>query len=179
MSISTRKGDDGTTSLLFGKRVPKTHPRVAAYGTVDELNSAIGLCRAHGTVQANAELLRAIQRALMAVMSELATDDADQDRFRKKEGASLTTDHLDKLDKAVAAKEAEGGAFRGWEYPGDNAAQAFFDQARSTCRRAERAVLALGETGAAVRPLLPQYLNRLSDLLWLLAREAARATDGE
>jgi len=176
MSISTQRGDDGTTALLFGKRVPKTHPRVMTYGRVDELNSALGLCRAHAGDDAVRTALLDIQKTLVPLMAELATDDADQKRyFEKFADSHLRNDHIERLTELVHTVEARDGGFKGWTQPGETAADAFFDQARTTCRRAERGLIALRESGATVRREPVAYLNRLADLLWLWGREAAQS----
>lgn len=173
MSISTKRGDDGTTALLFNKRVPKTHPRVMTYGRIDELNSALGLCRAHSNQQATQALLLTIQNQLVNYMGELATADEDQDRYFEKYGEhAIRTEMIEAFSALVIEKEKDI-QFKGWAYPGDTVEDAFFDSARTTCRRAERGVVALKESGAKVRPELIQYLNRLADLLWLLGREHA------
>lgn len=173
MSISTKRGDDGTTALLFNKRVPKTHLRVMTYGRIDELNSALGLCRAHAQDAATVELILSIQKQLVQYMGELATDDADQARYLEKYGKeAINSAMIERFSELVLEKE-KAIQFKGWIYPGDTVADAFFDQARTTCRRAERGVVALKESGAIVRTELVQYLNRLADLLWLLGREQA------
>lgn len=172
MSISTQKGDDGSTSLLFGKRVPKNHPRVMTYGRVDELNSALGLCRAHAKDDATQKRILTIQQALVYMMSELATDDADQARLAEKyQGKLIDAEKVTILTDWVHELEAEGGGFKGWTYPGNTIADAFFDQARTTCRRCERGLITLQDSGASVRPELIAYLNRLADLLWLWGLE--------
>lgn len=174
MSIATKTGDAGTTALLFGKRVPKTHLRVMTYGRIDELTSALGLCRAHCEIEGTKALVHGIQKELIYLMSELATDDADQARFLEKYAEQyISSKMVESLTATIQAKESNDGGFAGWTYPGNTIADAFFDQARTTCRRAERGVVALKESGAIVRPELMQYLNRLADLLWLLGREHA------
>lgn len=180
MSIATKTGDDGTTSLLYGKRVSKTHPRVVAYGAVDSLGSALGLCRAHCEDKQTAAFLFERQRDLVLLMAELATDDADHERFLSRKPRTddpqrpthIDDAHLEPLDAMIARCEQGAPAFNDWLLPGENVKQAFFDAARTACRSAERQALVLRETGAAVRPVLPRYLNRLSDVLWLLGREA-------
>jgi len=172
MSIATKTGDAGTTALLFGKRVPKTHIRVSTYGQVDALGSALGLCRAHTEDAAAKAIIREIQSELVYLMSEIATDDADQARFHEKyteEAISATA--VERLTQQITDKETIAGSFAGWTYAGETVAQAFFDQARTTCRRTECALIALKESDANVRPELHQYLNRLADLLWLLGHE--------
>lgn len=171
MSIATKTGDNGTTALLFRKRVSKTHPRVMTYGRVDEVSSALGLCRAFCKDEATKAALLEIQKELIHHMSELATLDEDQERWMEKFGEDAISDaKIQRLTDLVQSKE-ETIQFKGWTQSGETPADAFFDQARTTCRRAERGVVALKETGVAVRPELIQYLNRLSDLLWLWGRE--------
>lgn len=178
MSIATKTGDNGTTSLLYGKRVPKTHLRVRAYGAVDTLSSTLGLCRAHCTDAEVAAFLLARQKEFVLLMAELATDDSDQERFltrkpKADEPTHITDAHLEPLEAMIRHCEQDAPAFKEWTMAGETVLQAYFDLARTTCRSTERAVLELHESGAAVRPVLPRYLNRLSDVLWLLAREAA------
>lgn len=171
MSISTKRGDYGETSLLFGKRVSKNHLRVWAYGSVDELGSALGLCRAHITCSSIKDQLKEIQLLLMPLMSELATEGGNQQKFFDRAKVTIEQDKVETLTGLIDQLEANSGGFKGWECPGDTQAQAFFDSARTACRRAERHIIALAESGSTVRPVLIQYLNRLSDLLWLWARE--------
>jgi cob(I)alamin adenosyltransferase len=143
------------------------------YGRIDELNSALGLCRAHTTDDATAALVLNIQKQLVQYMGELATDDADQARYMEKYGDdAINAAMVAQFSELVVEKE-KSIRFKGWVYPGDTVADAFFDSARTTCRRAERGVVALKESGAIVRVELIQYLNRLADLLWLLGREHA------
>lgn len=171
MSITTKTGDNGTTSLLFRKRVSKSHPRVMAYGQVDELSSALGLCRASSNNQAIKAQLLEIQQQLIHLMSELATDDENQADYQQKYGSNaISRQMIDQLTQDIRQKEA-AFPFQGWTCAGETLAEAFFDLARTTCRRAERGVVALGDSGFAVRPELIQYLNRLADLLWLWSRE--------
>lgn len=184
MSIATKTGDTGTTALLYNRRVSKTHPRVGAYGAVDSLNSALGLCRAHSPCAQQRAYLLARQRELVLIMAELATDDADAERFlgRKtknpEQPAHLEDAHLEPLDAMIARCEKDAPPFTDWIMPGDTPLQAYFDLARTTCRTTERQLWQLAEGGALVRPLLPRYLNRLSDVLWLLGRDAAASPAG-
>ncbi|MFQ3225389.1 MAG: cob(I)alamin adenosyltransferase [Lentimonas sp.] len=172
MSIATKTGDSGTTALLFGKRVPKTHIRVATYGQVDELGSSLGLCRAHTQDTAAKAIIRKVQGELVYLMSEIATDDADQARFHEKYAEqAISAEAVERLTTEIKVKETTAGSFKGWTYAGETVAQAFFDQARTTCRRTERSLIELKESGADVRSELHQYLNRLADLLWLIGRE--------
>ncbi len=173
MSISTKRGDDGTTSLLFNKRVSKTHPRVMTYGRVDELSAALGLCRAHSKDQPTKDLIHRVQKELVNYMGELAAIDEDQELYQKKYGQDAISEAMVETLSALVLEKEKAIQFKGWSYPGATVADAFFDSARSSCRRAERGVVALKESGAFVRPVLIQYLNRLADLLWLLGREHA------
>jgi cob(I)alamin adenosyltransferase len=174
MSIATRTGDDGTTSLLYGQRVPKDHPQVEAVGAFDELNVALGTIKPllGANAAATHELLTAVQHNLVALMGELACAETDVARYADSKFAKIGATDLDRLDTAIAALEAKGLKFDGWATPGANALSAAFDTARVTARRAERRLTALPAHGRSVRPELRAYVNRLSDLLWLLGREA-------
>lgn len=177
MSIATRTGDDGSTSLLFGQRVPKDHPQIEAVGAFDELNVALGAVKPLLTAATgrDAELrafITATQRKLVALMGELACAEEDAARhaaskFEKIEAADVTP-----FDEAIARLESQGLRFDGWATPGANARAAAFELARTTARRAERRLVALPPAGRTIRPVLLQFVNRLSDALWLLAREA-------
>lgn len=172
MAISTKTGDDGSTGLMFNRRVPKDHPRVEAYGTVDELVSALGIVRALTPESALAEEIKRIQEDLMVLMSDLAVLPSDIERYRAKGRPGLSAEVLDRLDAWVARMEAEGGGFRGWVVPGDSVIGAHLHLARAICRRAERRVAQVHRE-EPVDPRIPAYLNRLSDALWLAARPEA------
>ncbi|MBI3880515.1 MAG: cob(I)yrinic acid a,c-diamide adenosyltransferase [Verrucomicrobia bacterium] len=170
MSIATKTGDQGTTGLMFNRRVSKCHPRVEAYGCVDELNAALGLARAAAGHAFVAENLLAIQRDLVVLMGELATAVGDLPRYVK-DGFHLVTPELTaKLDRLVAEIEAQKISFKGWATPGATPAAAALDVARTVCRRAERRVCALQEAGQLSNDEIIVHLNRLADLLWLFAR---------
>src|SRR4051812_44274979 len=142
MSIATRKGDDGTTGLMYNKRVAKSHPRVAAMGTVDELNAAIGMARALNGAGFVGDNLLAIQKDLVTVMGEMATLPEDLQRYRTGGFQIVTPELAAKLDKLVAEIEGQGVSYRGWATPGATPAAGALDLARTICRRAERAVQA-------------------------------------
>jgi cob(I)alamin adenosyltransferase len=174
MSIATKAGDAGTTGLMYNRRVSKCHPRVEACGAVDELNAALGLARASSPEPAARERLEAIQKDLVILMGELATQTEDLPRYAK-DGFPLVTGELTaRLDALVREIEAQNISFKGWATPGANAAAATLDVARTACRRAERRVCALREAGQLENVEIMVYLNRLSDVLWLLARQASR-----
>ena len=172
MSIATRTGDDGATGLLYGQRRPKHDPQIEAVGACDELNVALGAAKPHLADPARRELLEAVQRNLVALMGELACAEADAARYAASKFAQVGEDDLRRLDEGVAAREAGGMKFDGWATPGANALAAALDQARVVARRAERRLVALPAHGRTVRPVVGRYLNRLADLLWLMAREA-------
>ncbi len=170
MSIATRTGDSGTTGLMYNRRVSKAHPRVEAYGTVDELNAAIGMARAVGPGADVAEPLIAIQKDLVVLMGELATAVDDLPRYVQ-DGFHLVQPAMTgKLDAWVSSIEAQHVSFKGWATPGDVATAAPLDLARTICRRAERRVVSLHEAGQLENSEIIIYLNRLADLLWLFAR---------
>jgi len=175
-SIATRTGDTGTTSLLYGQRVPKDHPQIEAVGTFDELNVALGnikpLLATDAAGTATLELVTTVQKNLVALMGELACAETDSVRYLGSKFEKIAAPDLARLDTTVAALEARGLKFEGWATPGANTLAAAFDFARATTRRGERRLCSLPSQGRSVRPLLLQFVNRLSDLLWLFAREA-------
>jgi len=175
-SIATRTGDDGTTSLLYGQRVPKDHPQIEAVGAFDELNAAIGVAKTLLAADRRGaeirELLTQVQKNLVALMGEVACAPADDARYAGSKFEKLSAADIGRLDAAVAALESRGLKFDGWATPGATALSAAFDVARTAARRAERRLCALPAHGRSVRAELRHFINRLSDLLWLLAREA-------
>jgi cob(I)alamin adenosyltransferase len=171
MSIATKTGDKGTTALMYGRRVSKTDPRVDAYGSVDELNAALGLVRATAADGMVRETVFAIQKELIIVMGELAVADKDRERYVKDGYQLVTSEMVDRLTACVDDLEQNHQVdFKHWATPGNSLHSAALDLARTTCRRAERHVIALSELSEYVNPEAVRYLNRLSDLLWLFAR---------
>ena len=138
MSIVTKRGDDGTTGLMYNRRVSKCHPRVESYGAVDELNTAIGMARASATHDFIRSSLLKIQKDLVTVMGELATQVEDLERYKKDGYPTVGSELTAKLDVLVKEIEAQNVSFRGWATPGANMSSAALDVARTTCRRAER-----------------------------------------
>lgn len=167
--IYTKTGDDGTTGLLYGGRVSKDDLVTEAYGTTDEAVAVMGLARSLTSDAAMADELLALQRELFVVGADLATN--PQERAKLQPGISLvTTDMTHRLEARIDELVAERELPQVFIVPGANAASAALDMARGTIRRAERAVVALEHAGRAVNPEVRRYLNRLSDLLFVLAR---------
>ena len=164
-SISTRRGDAGETGLGGGGRVSKADARVEAYGAIDEVNTMIGLAR---TLCDDAEIcgtLRAIQRELFAVGSAISTKSESN-----KPVPAIGKDMVARLDELVERFENEPGVLRDWSIPGEYRGSAALDVARAMARRAERAAVRYVSSGGAVQPTALEYLNRLSDVLWIAAR---------
>jgi cob(I)alamin adenosyltransferase len=155
---------------MYGRRVSKTHPRVEACGSLDELNAALGAARAMGTNDFVRGNLLAIQNDLVVLMGEVGVVTEDLPRYAR-EGYSIVTPEMTaRLNSLVSEIEGQKLSFKGWATPGATLAAAGLDMARTVCRRAERRVCGLQETGELKNPEILIYLNRLSDLLWLFAR---------
>ena len=164
--IYTKTGDGGETSLFDNTRVSKADPRVDAYGEVDELNACIGAARAAGAGGDLAGPLDSIQRNLFALGARLADPSARiAERVTK---ASVTDQHVEELEHLIDRLETDMPPLRRFILPGGSPAGALLHLARTVCRRAERRVIGLGAD--AVDPLVIVYLNRLSDLLFVMAR---------
>lgn len=169
MSISTKTGDGGSTALMYGRRVSKDHPRVEAYGSVDELNAALGLARSLAQKKQK-DCLEKIQKALVGLMGELAVAPEDLLRYESDGFARLKEEELAFLDQQIEKMEKAAPKASGWSTPGGSTAGAAMDLARTVCRRAEREVWKLEMAQGNIRSLIPRYLNRLSDFLWLMER---------
>jgi len=173
MSIATKRGDGGETGLAGGIRVSKSSLRVETYGTVDELNSALGLARSICDDADLCDRTKRIQRELFRVGSALATPPQSS-----KPQVPVLSESVEELTGQVHELEATEGLLSDWSLPGETVAGAAYDLARTVCRRAERCVVRLIESGEAVEPNILAYLNRLSDLLWLYARKVELGADG-
>ncbi len=165
-TLYTRTGDRGTTSLVGGTRVPKTHVRLEAYGTVDELNAHLGLLLAYPLDKAAVSLLRQVQNNLFCVGAALATEEADG-----RHTAVLEAACVGELEQAIDVLDASLPPLRHFVLPGGCAAAAQCHVCRTVCRRAERCILRLVEEGISPDETLLQYINRLSDYLFALARK--------
>ena len=165
MSIATKHGDKGQTGLAGGIRVSKADLRVEAYGTVDELNTVLGFARSICSNQEIAGWTEQIQKTLFRVGSALATPPES-----RKPAPEITAEDVDSLTQLVYKIEATEGILADWSLPGAHRESAAYEVARTVCRRAERNVVRLAESGPEVVPEVLAYLNRLSDLVWLFGR---------
>ncbi len=169
VKIYTQRGDKGETGLLYGGRVPKTDPRCEAYGTADEAISALGLARALSTSPRVKEIVEAVQRELFTVGAELATD-PDKYATMKTHFDVITPAMVERLEHLIDQLEAEVQIPRAFIIPGGSPASSALDLARTILRRAERRVVALKEASLLVNDEVLRYVNRLADLLFMLAR---------
>lgn len=165
--IYTKAGDGGQTGLGDGTRVPKDHPRVVAYGEVDELNSVLGLALAAGAPEP--ELLRRVQNDLFDLGSDLCVPPGDGDAART--ALRVTADQAERLEREIDRLNERLQPLRSFVLPGGSPGAAWLHLARTVCRRAERTVVTLMGS-EPVGPAVLVYLNRLSDLLFVLARVA-------
>jgi cob(I)alamin adenosyltransferase len=166
MSISTKRGDAGQTGLAGGSRVSKSHIRVEAFGTIDELNASLGLARSLCRDEELRNKTLAIQKELFHVGSALASPAKS-----RKAQVSVTPEMVNALTEEVHKIESIEGMLSDWSVSGEHTTAAAYDVARTVCRRAERNVVRLAEAGETVEPSVLAYLNRLSDLLWLFGRK--------
>lgn len=171
MSIATKTGDDGTTALMYGRRVAKTHPRIVANGAVDELNAALGLVRVAVDDAFVTDAVLSIQKELVQLMGELAVAMEDRERYVAGGHHFVEAAMVERLTAIIDDLEMNHHiSYRGWATPGATAGSAALDVARTICRRAEREVVALSESDVPVNAEIVRFLNRLSDLCWLWAR---------
>jgi cob(I)alamin adenosyltransferase len=177
VSIVTKTGDTGETSLMYGRRVSKDNPRVDAYGAVDELTAALGLSRSVASDRFLLDEILSVQKDLIVVMGELATDPADRERFLK-DGFHLTTaEMVDRISSVIFDLEKDSSLYpKDWVIPGATPVSATLDFARTTCRRAERQIAAFSSAEKDFNPEILRYLNRLSDFCWVLARYAEKGS---
>jgi cob(I)alamin adenosyltransferase len=170
VKIYTKTGDAGETGLFGGARVGKDDPRVRAYGEVDELNAALGLATALDPASFESAALQTIQRDLFTIGAELATPDpASLEKVLARSGAPVGAAEVGALEDIIDKHEATLEPLKNFILPGGTPKAAAFHLARTTCRRAERAVVTLSREHT-INPVIIHYLNRLSDLLFVLAR---------
>jgi cob(I)alamin adenosyltransferase len=165
MSIATKSGDGGQTGLAGGIRVSKADLRVESYGTVDELNAALGFARSICQNKDIAGWTEEIQRTLFRVGAALAMPVESETK-----PPIISTEDVDKLTDLVHKIETTEGILADWSLPGGHTESAAFEIARTVCRRAERAAVRLAENGGVIQPEVLAYLNRLSDVIWLFGR---------
>jgi cob(I)alamin adenosyltransferase len=171
MSIVTKTGDEGETSLMYGRRFPKNNPRSEAYGAVDELTAALGIARASCSDKFVTEEIFAVQKDLINVMGELSTLPEDRQRYAKDGFQVVDAKMTDRIGAVIVDLEKDKSLYpKDWVIPGGDLVSAALDLARTICRRAERHVSALNDPN---REIL-RYLNRLSDLCWILGRFCER-----
>lgn len=164
--IYTRGGDGGQTSLGDGQRVVKHHLRVAAYGTVDEANACIGLARLHTDGPAD-EILGRVQNDLFDLGADLATPEQDAPKYPP---LRVTAEQVERLEGEIDGLNADLAPLTSFVLPGGSAASAYLHLARTVTRRAERDMTELAEVEESLNPEALKYVNRLSDLLFVLAR---------
>jgi cob(I)alamin adenosyltransferase len=174
MKIYTKTGDDGTTSLLGGKRVSKADLRIETYGTVDELNAYIGLLRDQQVNQHRITDLLAIQDKLFTIGARLSADDGS----KTLKLPELGDDDVHFLEQAIDTLEQTLPTMRNFILPGGHQSVSFCHVARTVCRRAERLAIALRQV-SSVGPVIVHYLNRLSDYLFVLSRKMAQELHAE
>jgi cob(I)alamin adenosyltransferase len=158
-SISTKTGDKGETGLIGGRRVSKADPRIEAYGSLDELGSVLGFARSICRTERVREATKRIQKELFTVSASLTGGQS-----------GLTQAMVDSLTNEVSEIEKMEGILGDWALPGEDTVSAAYDVARTVCRRAERVIVRLRDSGEKVDPRVLEYVNRLSDLLWLFGR---------
>lgn len=168
MKIYTKTGDKGETGLFDGTRVPKHDPRVEAYGDVDELNALLGTVRAFLNDREIGEVLASVQRDLFAVGAQLA--DPKFGQRSRKEKVVMSEAQVKALEEAIDRCETELPPLKHFILPGGSHAGALLHLGRTVCRRAERRIVALKDQGISIPAILLVYINRLSDLLFTLAR---------
>ena len=180
MKIYTKTGDKGQTGLIGGRRVSKADLRIDAYGTVDELNSWIGLVRDQPVNRGDKDLLKEIQDRLFTIGAELATD---PEKKPQKAMPAINPADIELLESSMDAMDATLPELRAFVLPGGHQSVSFCHLARTVCRRAERLVVLLnsdsGQADGSVDELVLQYLNRLSDYLFVLSRKMAHELGAE
>ncbi|MBK1792207.1 ATP:cob(I)alamin adenosyltransferase [Persicirhabdus sediminis] len=172
MSVITKRGDQGLTDTMFGGRVPKNSPNVVASGVVDELNACVGLARTTaGMPEAVIAILHQIQEKLIGLMGEISVDPEAREKYYEKGYLRIVSEDIGWLENLASEMETK---FQGWVKPGENGSHpaAHLDHCRTVCRRAEITAWSLGDGAPEFGPL---FLNRLSDVFWLLSREVEKA----
>ena len=165
--VYTKTGDKGTTSLVGGSRVPKTHIRLEAYGTVDELNSHLGWLNTYLQDESDRDFILSIQHKLFAIGSHLATD---QEKTQLKAASIITPENVENIEREIDKRDEQLPELCAFIIPGGSRGAAVCHVCRTICRRAERRILALSET-CTISPEVLAFVNRLSDYLFVLSRK--------
>lgn len=176
VKIYTKTGDKGTTSLIGGTKVPKSHRRIEAYGTVDELNAFIGLCRDHLQADQVPQVLQEVQDRLFTIGSALACDPDKEPRLKIPD---LTETDILLLETEIDKMTETLPPMKSFILPGGHVTVSTLHVARCVCRRAERCIVRLQKKKEEIEPLIIRYLNRLSDYLFVLGRYAAHRLHAE
>ena len=156
---------------MYGRRLSKGEPRVNAYGCVDELSAALGLARSISPDKFVSDQIFAVQKDLIVIMGELAMAPVDRERYLKDGFQLTTTEMVDRITAVILNLEKDKSLYpKGWVIPGETVVSSTLDFARATCRRAERHIVTLSAGETDFNPELLRYLNRVSDLCWVLAR---------
>ncbi len=162
----SKQGDQGFTSLMGGQRVPKSGPRPDAYGTLDEASSALGLARASARKPKTGEIILGVQKDLLLLGAELATEPEDSSKF----GYQISARHVEGLERLIEELQSDVVLKREFVYPGGSLAGAAIDLGRTIIRRGERKAVDMVHQKLNSNPEVLRYLNRLADLLFVLAR---------
>jgi cob(I)alamin adenosyltransferase len=172
MAAITGRGDEGETDLLFGHRVAKDAPRIELLGAVDELNAALGLARASGFSERGEKVVARVQQLLVGLMGQVACRHEDRERYAEAGFARVTDEDVRWIEELAGELEESGANPGHWARPGDSASvvSAALDLARAVSRRAERRAWTVHRDDGPLEPVVLLFLNRLSDLLWLMAR---------
>jgi cob(I)alamin adenosyltransferase len=178
MAAITGRGDEGETDLLFGHRVAKDAVRIELVGTVDELNAVLGLARASGLNEGGQEVVDRVQQLLVGLMGQMVCREQDRERYRDAGFARVDDDDVRWLEELAGRLEDAGANPEGWARPGASReagggrpmVSAALDLARAVARRAERRAWTVDREDGPLDPVVLVFLNRLSDLLWLMAR---------
>jgi len=173
MKISTKTGDSGKTKLMFGREVLKCDIRVSAYGALDDFSATLGLARSFADKELGG-FIKHIQEQLVFLMTELATSNDDYPKLAQKGMTLISEADLKEIEDKINSIEQDATLFSGWTHSGETHLQAALDMSRARCRATEREMVKLNTFEPLPRALPLIYINRLSDLMWLLAQESLK-----
>lgn len=173
MKISTKTGDAGKTKLMFGRDVFKCDQRVCAYGALDDFSATLGLARSFAGEDLST-FIKNIQQKLVFLMTELATSNEDFNKLEEKNLRLIGDGDLEEIENKIDSIERDSTIFDGWTYSGETHLHAALEMSRARCRAAEREIVRLNMQTPLPRKMPLVYINRLSDLLWLLAQQSIK-----